>query len=261
MVNPQIQSSPVLALPFLYISGLNLSVASTTVLAIAPGQARDMNDVIDMAVGFSDLQGNVGPAPLFINTAVNGANGLDQGALAVADQYSVWLIGDSRGYLPVAGIMSLATAASPLLPLGYDSMRLIGYVSSVASALDVASVRNSSSAKASYLLPAVSVLAGGNAVAFAAVNLAAAITVPSLYNVALLTVNFTPLAAGDTVQLRRTGSTTTAGLVTIVGVAAGVPQQNLVAVEASIAPSIDYKVSVAGDSVSLLVSGYIATPV
>ena len=259
MVNPQIQSSPVLALPFLYISGLNLSVASTTVLAIAPGQARDMNDNIDMAVGFSDLQGNVGPAPLFINTAVNGANGLDQGALAAADQYSVWLIGDSRGYLPVAGIMSLATAASPLLPLGYDSMRLIGYVSSAGSALSAATVRNSSSAKASYLLPAVSVLAGGNAVAFAAVSLAGAFA-GSLYNVALLTVNFTPLAAGDTVQLRRTGSATTAGLVTIVGVAAGVPQQNMVAVEADASPSIDYKVSVAGDSVSLLVSGYIATP-
>src|SRR5579863_8991112 len=114
MAIPQVQNDPIYSLPHLYISGLNISVASTTVLALAPGQARDSQDNIDMAVGFPNLQGIVYPAalnglsqvPLFINSAVNGANGLDTGTLAASTNYAVWLIGDSRGYKPVAGLLS-----------------------------------------------------------------------------------------------------------------------------------------------------------
>jgi len=82
MATPQIQNDPIYSLPYLYISGLNISVASTTVMAIAPGQARDSSDNIDMPVGFPNLQGNTNPAmlfqnylpPLFVNGAITGAN-------------------------------------------------------------------------------------------------------------------------------------------------------------------------------------------
>ena len=99
------QNDPIYSLPHLYISGLNISAASTTIIAIAPGQARDSNDNIDMPVGFPNLQGNVlNPAtlnlnfmpPLYLNSGVNGANGLDTGSLAASSNYLIWLIGDSR---------------------------------------------------------------------------------------------------------------------------------------------------------------------
>src|SRR5215475_2173603 len=137
MTFSQIQNDPIYSLPHLYISGMNISVASTTVLAIAPGQARDGQDNIDMPISFPNLQGVVVPPilfqnyyqPILINSAVNGANGLDQGTLGASLQYSVWLIGDSRGYNPVAGLLSLTSSNfSPLLPSGYDSQRLLSFI-------------------------------------------------------------------------------------------------------------------------------------
>ena len=45
-----IQNDPIYLLPNLYIIGLNISVASTTVLGIAPGMCRDSQNVIDIEV-------------------------------------------------------------------------------------------------------------------------------------------------------------------------------------------------------------------
>ncbi len=290
-----IQYDPIYELPFLYINGLNLSVASTTVLAIAPGQARDSRNVVDLPVGQSNLLGitnpggfsppsiNYGPIPglspaprvgnfsgfpnyypsmpLFLNSAVVGANGLDQGTLAASSFYTVWLIGDSSNNLPVAGIISLYSNAFPLLPLGYDSYRLIGFVgTSGGTAFTAGCVLNTSSSKAFYVSPAVSKLSGGNATTFTEVNLGA--TVPaSPFTIAMLTVNFTPAAVGDVVQFRPALSTDTTGLITVVGLTAGVSQTDYVNVMVGIETTahIEYLVTSSSDSVSLLVNGYITT--
>lgn len=274
---PQIQNDPVYALPYLYISGLNISIASTTVLAIAPGQARDSNDNIDMPVGFPNLQGNVLPAtqfqnyipPLFINSAVNGANGLDAGSLIATMDYAIYLIGDSRGYNAVAGLISLTSNAFPLLPSGYDSYRLIGFVQTDGSVHFVASSTNPLNmvrVRPYYLSPVVSVLSGGNATSFTAIDLSTPIPTTTARDViAYLLVTFTPLAIGDIVQFRPTGEGTpqTAGLVTISGVAAGIAQTQYVQVICGVSsskPEIDYKVSVGGDSVNVSVAGYAYIP-
>ncbi len=257
---PQIQNDPIYSLPHLYISGLNVSVASTTVLAVSAGQARDMNDNIDMPVGFPDLQGNTNAAPIYINTAVIGANGLDQGTLLAAANYLVWLIGDSRGYKPVAGLLSLASNYAPLLPFGYDSMRLIALTSTSGSALQTP--LQASTQKTSYILPATSVLSGGNATSFTAIDMTAPIPNTPAQGIALLTVNFTPALAGDTVQFRYTGSAATTGLTTITGIASGVPQQNVVQVPYAVVTSnasIDYKVTSSSDAVTVLVNGWTIT--
>lgn len=272
MATPQIQNDPIYSLPHLYISGMNISVASTTILAIAPGQARDSNDNIDMPVGFPGLQGNTVPAtlpvnyrpPVFINTAIVGAGGIDAGVLAASSSYCVWLIGDSRGYLPVAGILSLYSNAMPLLPLGYDSYRLLGFVTtSAGTAFQAASVLNTSSSKAFYLQPAVAEVSGGNATSFTAVDLASSIpTTTAPFVIAYLLVTFTPSAAGSNVQFRPTGSTATARLATISALVAGAPQQQYLQVMCGVSggqPSIDYKVSAAGDSVNVSVVGYAST--
>lgn len=270
MAIPQIQNDPIYSLPHLYISGLNISVASTTVLAIAPGQARDASDNIDMPVGFPNLQGNTYPViqfsnfqpPLIVNSVVNGINGLDTGTIAASTQYAIYLIGDSRGYNQVAGLLSLTSNASPIMPTGYDSFRLIGFIETDGSSHFVYAThkpQNMVGALAYFNQPPISVLSGGNATTFTAIDLTtnSAIPTTTLPNVIVtLLVTFIPLAANDVVQFRPTGSTSTTNLVTIVGVTAGIAQTQYIQVIAGVGsskPEIDYLVTVSGDSVSVSV--------
>ena len=274
----QIQNNPIYSLPHIYISGLNISIASTTIIAIAPGQARDMNDVIDMPVGFPNLQGNTFPAiqfqnympPLYINSAVNGANGLDQGSLITSMDYAIYLIGDSRGYNQVAGLLSLTSNANPLLPEGYDSLILLGFVQTNGSAQFAASSTNPinmRNARAYYLSSASSVLSGGNATSFTDIDLNTPVPTGTARDVIVyLLVTFTPAAAGDTVQFRpdNEGTPQTAGLVTITGQSAGIAQTQYITVIAGVNSSshagIDYKVSSSSDSVNVGVIGYTYIP-
>lgn len=273
MAIPQIQNDPIYSLPYLYISGLNISVASTTVLAIAPGQARDSQDNIDMPVGFPNLQGNIVPAPvpslqrlpIFINSAVNGANGLDTGTIAASTNYGIWLIGDSRGYKPVAGILSLYSNVLPILPLGYDSYRLLGFANTDGSSHFLAAqIVQAVNARGFYLQPEISVLSGGNATSFTEIDLSAVIpdadvALPDT-TIVILDVSFTPAAIGDVVQFRPHGSSATANLPTIVGIAAGIPQQQFISVVVGTDTgdaAIDYLVTSSSDSVNVSVFGYI----
>jgi hypothetical protein len=280
------QNLPVEQLPHLYISGMNISVASNTVIAIAPGQCRDSNDNIDMSYYFPiagnavfaehhfnglipapALQPVFGPMyslPLFVNSAINGVNGLDQGTLAASTNYLIYAIADSSGKLPNAAILSLQSNAFPLLPLGYDSYRLLGFVTTDSSIhFLAASILNATFYKGYFLQPPISVLSGGNATTFTAINLSAAIpTTTAPFVIALLAITFIPAAVGDTLMIRPTGSTATANLVTITGNVAGVAQTNYVAVNVGVGsslPEIDYKVTVSGDSVSMSVQGYYVT--
>jgi hypothetical protein len=181
----QSQSISVEQTPFLYITGMNISVASTTVIAIAPGQCRDSNDNIDMVYQFP-LSGNsiyaehhndgLIPAPvpqytnamsyslpLFVNSAVIGVNGLDQGVLAASSNYLVYAIADSTGKKQPAAILTLQSNAFPLMPLGYDSYRLLGFVSTNSStAFTQASVLNAAFYKGYFVSPPIAVLTGGN---------------------------------------------------------------------------------------------------
>jgi hypothetical protein len=249
-----IQNIPVEQLPHLYISGMNVSVASTTVIAIAPGQCRDQNDAIDMEYD----------SALYLNSAVNGAGGLDTGSLAASSNYLIWAIADSSNKHPNSGLISLQSNVAPLLPYGYDSMRLIGAVSTDGSVhFTAASVLNAVNYKGYFLLPAVSVLSGGNATSFTAIDLSSAIpTTTDPFVIALATVTFIPAAVGDTVSFRPTGSTATSNLPVITGVAAGVAQTQNIALNCGVGsskPEVDYKVTASGDSVSISIYGYYVT--
>lgn len=270
MATPTIQNDPIIALPNLEIFGLNISVASTTVLAIAPGQTRDSTDSIDMPVSLPNLQGNTVPTvlfqsysqPLLINAAKTGANGLDTGSLGVSLQYSIWLIGDSRGYLPVAGLLSLTSSNfSPLLPSGYDSKRLLGFIQTDGSSHFVYAThkpQNMQGFLQYFNQPPLSVLSGGTATSFTAIDLTtnAAVPTTTLANVIVgLFVTFTPVAVNDVVQFRPTGQT--AASVTISGIAAGVAQSQYVVMIAGVGsskPEIDYLVTSSSDAVSVTVS-------
>lgn len=249
-----IQNIPVEELPFLYISGMNVSVASNTVIALAPGQCRDSEDNIDIPF----------PAPYYINSADVGVGGLDSGTLAASTNYAIYAIADSSGKKQPGALLSLWSNAFPLMPLGYDSLRLIGMVSTDGSThFTAGSVLNASSSKGFFLSPAVSVLSGGNATSFTAIDLSSAIpTTTAPFVIALGVVTFIPAAVGDVVQFRPTGSSATANLVTIVGREAGVAQTDVVSLHCGVGaskPEVDYKVTASGDAVSLSINGYYST--
>lgn len=273
MANVQVQNEAIYALPHLYIQGLQLSVATPTagtVICVAPGAARDSTNSIDMVVGLQNYFGIDNPAELFqgyqrglfVNSAVNGANGLDQGTIAASTQYAVYLIGDSRLYNNTAAVLSLTSNTAPLLPSGYDSYRLIGFWATNSSSQFVYASnkpQNIAGLQTYFNSPAVSVLSGGNATSFTAIDLTANSAIPTttLQNVIVtMLVTFTPSAAGDTVQFRPTGSSATGGLPTITGAVAGIAQSQYIQVIAGVGsskPEIDYKVSVSGDAVTVAV--------
>jgi len=271
-----IQSSPVYALPFLYISGLDISIAGAHSIAVAAGQCRDSNDIIDMPVGFQNLQGLTLPVTqylnyrpgLFIDATSNGLNGLDQGSLAASSQYAVYLIGDSSGYQPVGAILCLASNAGPLMPMGYDSYRLLGFVGTNSSSqFSYASQRPQWMSKAQVygLSPAVSVLSSGSSTSFASLSLNSAVPTAALENVVVtLLVTYTPASSSSFCSFRQTGSSATSYLPTVNASSAGVAQQQYLQVVAGVNGSsqcsIDYKVSNASDSLSLSVVSYAAAP-
>ncbi len=112
-------------------------------------------------------------------------------------------------------------------------------------------------------MPAVSVLSGGNSTTFATVDLSGAIpTTTDPFVIGIFTVTFIPAAAGDVAQFRPTGSACTTGLVTITGIAAGVAQSQSLILNVGVGsskPEIDYKVTAAGDALSMSVKGYCVT--
>jgi hypothetical protein len=272
---PATQNDPIYGLTAYYIYGLYLSAAAptgATQIIVSEGAARDSSNSIDLVVGAANYFGIVNPAPQFagyqpglmINSAVNGVNGLDTGTIAASTQYAVYLIGDSRNYNTTAAVLSLTSNTAPILPSGYDSYRLIGFWETDGSSHFVYATHKPQNISAGFLkyynVPAVSVLTGGNATTFTAIDLTtnSAIPTTTLPNVFVtLLVQFTPAAAGDVVQFRPTGSSATANLVTITGVTAGIAQTQYIHVIAGVGsskPEIDYLVTSSSDAVSVSVA-------
>ena len=269
---PQVQNESILEQPQLYIWGLWISNGAPTpnaFVAISPGQCRDSNNVMDLIVGnptvplnynYSSNPGN--PNPILLNSAINGFNGLDYGTVAANTPYNIYVIGDSRGYNPTGGLISLNSNAYPLLPLGYDSYRLVGFAPTNGSSLfSTVAMLHVFHMRSYYFNSPVVVLSGGNATTFTLINLNTALN-NYPFNIAVLSVTFIPAFAGDTVQFRPGGSVATTGLVTIVGLQTGIPQTQIVQVMSGIVTAqaqIQYEVTNAGDSVSVGVIGNIFT--
>lgn len=275
MATPQIQNDPIYSLPHLYISGLNISIASTTLIAIAPGQARDMSNNIDIPIGFPNLQGITYPAvqfqnfqpALLVSSETNGANGLDFGTIQADKDYAIYLISDSRGYKQPAGLLSLCENVGPLVPLGYDSYILLGFIhTNLVGAFDYTYIsgkpQNMVNALTFYHQPPIPVLSGGTAIVFTDVDLSTGGAVPTttLRNIIVdLFVTFIPFAENNTLELRMEGSSAIAGIPTIVGVTAGVAQTQYIRMIAGVdvaLPGIEYKVTSASDSASISVAAW-----
>ena len=241
------QLSPVVNQSFLYVSNLNLAVASNTTLTVAAGQARDSNNVVDMAT----------TATTTINTAVTGLNGLDTGTLAASTWYYVYMIADSSNY-NATGFVASTSATTPTLPFGYDSYRRIGCVRSDGSSHFIVSTQIGNGTTRKYFYNAfIAVLSAGTASTYTAVDLSGA--VPPLTNTAVnLMASYTPATAANTAVFRPTGSSATS-ILTISGVVAAKAQDLQIELLSGIASSkaeIDYQLASGSDALTLNVLGF-----
>ncbi len=263
-----IQSYPGQVLPELWLSGFAITLDADTpdsILNIGAGVCRDSNNVIDMTVGSSNYQDQTVAAPLLLNADASGANGLDTGTIAASSLYAVYIIGDSSYQRPTASLLSLVSNALPLMPSGYDSYRLIGYVRTDSSSdfLPFWVAGSANSRMYIYDAPIATAITAGAETSYTEVDLSA--LVPWVENTpVLLQYNFAANAAGDTLKLQ--GFNSTGDAVTVIAqAAAGTAHlEDIVTVFAQPdaastpagKPKVNYKVSAGTDAVALNVAGF-----
>lgn len=239
-------NEPIVNQPNLYMDGLNLAVASNTTLTIAAGQCRDATNVYDI-----DLN-----APVTINMADVGANGIDTGAIGASAVYYIYVISDSRGFSPVAGLASLSS--NPVMPFGYDVKRIIGYQMTSAGSVFLPGYwyGNRNERMWNYDAPQATAVTAGNATSYTAVALTT--LVPAIENLpVVIAYAFTPASAGNDLNL--TPGNATGNAVTINGQVSAViisGNAEVMAKVTSAVPEIDYKVGNGSDAVALNVAGY-----
>ena len=246
-----IQNDPIITLPVLNINGMIVSNNATTPntkLDISAGTARDSNNVMDITLGAANpnLEGATVTAPVTINAAVVGANGIDTGSLGASKVYAVYIIADSRYYQATAGLLSLASNSTPTMPFGYDSYRLIGYaVTDGSSHFLLHYVSGTGNSRLFTFDAPIAVLSAGTQTGYTGVALTA--FVPPVANTPVnLFSNFTANAAADILNYQ--GYNSVGDAVTVIAPVAGATahttSNNVVLAQLnSAAPSIKYKVS------------------
>lgn len=108
---------PVVNAGVLYLSNMQLSYQSSTLLTVMPGAARDSKDINDIILN----------SQITIDITKQGANGIDSGVVSPATIYAVYIVGDSTKYKQTCAVIS-SNLVSPTLPFGYDMFRRIGWV-------------------------------------------------------------------------------------------------------------------------------------
>lgn len=257
------QNLPVYDLPTLAISGLEISNDSTNpdeIINIAAGRARDVDNNIDLGVGadYPNLQNVTVTAPLTVNNTLSGVGGLDTGTVAANTIYAVYLVGDSRYYKPVVGMLSLASNSQPRMPFEYDSYRKIGYAITDATS-DFLLMNTAGSGHERILMfdaPQATSVTAGNSTTYAGVDLSA--LVPPVQNtiVSIQSV-FNANAAADILNMQ--GFDSTGDSVSIIAPVAGATARtwalnDVFAQLDTAAPKIKYKVS--AGAVAINVAGF-----
>ncbi|MFQ6027348.1 MAG: hypothetical protein ACE5Q6_07635 [Dehalococcoidia bacterium] len=148
------------------IQGLNLAFVSPSSVSIGGGNARSSDDTHNISVS----------TPLTVDLTTSGAGGLDTGAEAPDTFYFVYVIFDTNGANPVAGLLSVSSS-SPTLPVGYNKFRRIGTVRNNSSSdiIPFSQFGDTNDREMYYNGPvgARNVLTGGAALVVTAVDLSA----------------------------------------------------------------------------------------
>lgn len=224
-----IPNTPIVNAGLLYANGLQLS-AQIAIGAMTPkqvtvqlGAARNstnINDILLEPTAATPDAPTTAVTPIVINGAKVGANGVDVAVLVASSLYAVYIIGDSTGYQPTAGLLSL-NVSTPVLPGGYpsggyDMYRRIGWVLTDGSANILQFWQYGSDETRTYYYDVgISVLSAGAATTFTPVNLSTA--VPPIATEVLLNYTFTGTATTDLAEFLPYGSVATSGIVQLSG--------------------------------------------
>ncbi len=237
-------------IPF-YFNGLAISnnvALPNTRLDIAAGSCLDSTGTFQMTL----------PTSVTVNGAANGLNGLDTGVLVLSTVYAVYLVSDPVTQ-QATGAMISTSLTGPLMPFGYSAWSLIGYIVTDASVHFLKGYwKSADSAWRLFLFdaPQATAVTAGASTSYAGVALTK--WVPALNNVyAIINTAFTPGAASRVLDLQSGNATgdqvIVTGQVTSVVVTT---QSNVLSQLVAGVPTINYKVSNAGDAVAINVAGF-----
>ena len=266
-----VENYPIINVPFLYKYGMrivNSTVSPATKLSILAGTCRDELDIIDIRLGdFNpDIQGNITTAPVRIDNTINGVGGLDEGTVAANTMYAIYIIADSRGYKPISAVATGGLniyANGPLMPVGYDSKRLIGFWATDNSANWFTGYYSGLGIDLTFIYdtPQETSVTAGTSNIYANVSLFDLVPVIDNIPVSIFTV-FSPGAAGDTLSLLCGRSVSSLGQAVITGQVANVNVTTTSSVFVRVIlnnmlppPFIQYKVS-GTDTVAIYVAGF-----
>lgn len=230
------------------VRGFKISYASGPTLTVAAGICRDSTGVFDLIL----------PAAVTIDSGRVGLPlGLDTGTLGASTVYAVYIIADSHGKNVTSCLFS-ASYTAPTLPGGYNIYRRIGWCVTDGST-DFAKLIHSGnglSRRFEYDLMQ-SVLSGGHATTYTAIDLSA--FVPNVTDIPVtLNVRLTPASAGNAIQIRQSGSSSTVPPTISGPVAAKVKTGSisvLVGLESSLA-KVDYILSNGSDAATIYVQSF-----
>ena len=202
-----------------------------------------------------------GASPVTADITVSGAGGLDTGVEAADTWYGVYVIADTSGVNPVDALLS-ASFITPTLPAGYDIFFRLGAVRNNSASdflefLQTNGERNRHHLWVNETLTTTQVLAGGSALAFATVSLAA--FVPPSSRRVKITWEFDGNVAGADFGIRVPGALTTRqqSYFSVFPGTAPAMRQPMQEVWLSTTQTLEYEVNSGASSLDLFVNGYV----
>lgn len=234
-----------------YMHNLQTSWGSATTLSVAAGECRDSTNAINMVLA----------APVTINTAIVGVNGMDTGALAASTPYYVHLLTDTSNTLSACCVLS--ATATPVMPtvngVTYDAFRVVDYwiTDGAAALLKGYTYGNTSQRTRRWDTSVATPITAGASQTLAAIVLSAGVP-PVAGCQALIEAVFTPNAASNTCSFTPFGSTATV-MQRIVGQVASVAISREIEVGCPLnsgVPTVLYINSAASGALLALINGF-----
>lgn len=248
-----IPNSPIYT-PFVeFINGLHLKYLTTTTVQVFNGNASDSTVTNEISIQYFDVNAN--PIGVTINTAQNGLNGLDTGAVAASTLYAIVVVADSTNKHPAGAMMTL-TPAAPYLPFGYDMFRYIGSVMTDGAShiLDFTQRKGGNDRDMYYAAAIATNISAGASTTFAAVTVTGAPA--SAAEVIVDAVLTADAGATRTAALKAVSSSSAAGQVKMSSPASTVTTASLVC-PCDANGAIDYLVSNGAAAIALSLFGYV----